>query len=72
MLKDPIFEEKDLKKLLNLFKIEKILQQTIQGIHGSSILTIESYQNLLMDELKKLGKNDKSELLYKAKKDGLS
>ena len=45
MLIKPTFEEKELKKLQSLFKIEKILKQeekkviaAYQGIHGSTIL----------------------------------
>ena len=47
MLKKKILEEKDLPKLLNLLQIEDILKQEeqkviapLQGINGSSILTI--------------------------------
>ena len=50
MLKKTILEEKDLPKLLNLLEIENILNQeeqkvitTLQGINGSSILTIKSF-----------------------------
>ena len=77
MLIKPTFEEKELKKLQSLFKIEKILKQeekkviaAPQGIHGSTILKTQSYINSMNSELQKLGKNGKATLLYQASKDG--
>ena len=40
-----------------------------QGIHGSTILTIKTYLNSLNNELKKLGKNGESELLFRVSRD---
>jgi len=98
-MKNPIMEEKNLKKLISLLKIEKILEPEewkffiapqkyqepmpafkriqppialYQAIDGSEIFTVESYLNSLDQELKKLGKTGKADLVYKASRDGNS